>query len=166
MATAKAPGLVITDSQMIDSRGPQQLVIGMIDSCLLFGDHDCYYNKSTDWRCSKENSTQPRSLTPLAICTGTSGLHSQSATQLPSVAFTSLSRWFVRIAPRSDCHQSLLISSVITVNIHCLFLHGWCSIFNRQRKAMDWDCDCALSGRDKGAAPSAISVPVPAQFML
>ena len=65
-----------------------------------------------------------RSLTPLAICTGTSGLHSQSATQLPSVAFTSLSRWFVRIAPRSDCHQSLLISSVITVNIVCSYMVG------------------------------------------
>ena len=51
-------------------------------------------------RCIKadvQNSTQPCSLTPLAICTGTSGLHSQSATQLPSVAFTSLSRWFVRM---------------------------------------------------------------------
>ena len=54
-------------------------------------------------------------------------LYSQSATQLPSVAFTSPSRWFVRIAPRSDCHHSHLVSSVITVNI--LVLDGWCSTF-------------------------------------
>ena len=83
------------------------------------------------WRCIRadvQSSTQPRSTsTPFAVCTGTSGLRSQSATQLPSVAFTSHSRWFVRIAPQSDCHQSLLIFFVYYSQHLLLFfmVHGW-----------------------------------------
>ena len=48
---------------------------------------------SYGWHCIRadvQNSTQPRLITPLAICTSTPGLDSQSRTQ---VTFRSLSRW-------------------------------------------------------------------------
>ena len=88
-------------------------------------------------RAGVQNSTQPRFPTPLAIYTGTPGLYKGCTPRAELSCHRPLSDHVVggcvSIAPaRPDCHQSLLISSVITitVNIHhplIVLYRSWCS---------------------------------------